>query len=385
MANTNDELRVTKPKAKPAKSTVKTPKSKAAKAVKASQPTTNPAPAEIMPKPTTLNDAVAEVAATPKPVVSWMKLPGYPGNMNMKKLVSSAIGVLAVLLVIVTLVFGVLVYGYQSDNVIVKDVSSVIPYPAETVNGTWVTYHQFMFEVNANEMADQYNAKLNNQPAIDYKSTVGKAQLKRIKQYVMTKLRSDVVTAQLASQKKIKVTSKDVDGLLTQLYQRYGGQTSLLKTLKQVYGWNLSDLKSVVYKQLLAQKLQTAVSADPALLAQAKAKATGIVAQLKAGADFATLAKQNSQASDASSGGDLGTFTAGQLGDAGLEAGIAALQPGQISDPIKTQYGYEVAKVISRDTAGTHAEHILIESVDFTTYLNAQVAKAKVATYLKVK
>src|SRR5262249_18043524 len=154
------------------------------------------------------------------------------------------------------------------------------------------------------------------------------------KQHALDKLKSDVVTAQLASQKKVKVSGKEVDDLINQLYQRYGGKDTLLKTLKQIYGWDLSDLRGVVYKQLLAKDLETKVTNDPALAAAAKAKAQAVVKQLKDGADFAEVAKKSSQASDAATGGDLGFFTKGQLPDE-LQKAAEALQPGQVSDAVK--------------------------------------------------
>jgi len=265
----------------------------------------------------------------------------------------------------------------------VRAVASVVPYPVERVNGSFVTYGDYLFEVNANEMAYQNNAKLNNQPSVNFTSKDGKTLLKQIQQHALDKLKSDAVVAQLASQKKVKVTDKQVNDLINQLYQRYGGKDTLLKTLKQIYGWDISDLHRVLYKQLLATNLQTAVQNDPAADAAAKAKAQKVLAQIKDGGDFSALAKQNSQASDASSGGDLGYFTKGQLPD-NEQAAAEALQPGQVSDVIKTQYGYEIIKVLDKkDDGSIHGQHILIETVDFNSYFQDKLNKAKVNTYIK--
>jgi len=68
------------------------------------------------------------------------------------------------------------------------------------------------------------------------------------------------------------VTDKEVNDLINQLYQRYGGKDTLLKTLNQIYGWNIGDLKNVVYKQLLAKNLEDKVTSDPAVTAAAKTK-----------------------------------------------------------------------------------------------------------------
>jgi parvulin-like peptidyl-prolyl isomerase len=289
------------------------------------------------------------------------------------------VGVLALLAVI----FGILIYAFGSTSTLVYVASGVVPYPAERVNGHFVSYHDYLFEVNANKKAYISNAKLNNQPTVSWTSADGKKLLTQIKQHALTKLEDDSITASLASKYKVKVSDAEVNNLINTLYQKYGGKNTLLKTLSQIYGWNLTDLKHVVYKQLLAQKVQTAVAADAAIDAQTKAKAEDVLGKLKGGADFAATAKQYSQASDASSGGDLGQVAKGQVEDAVWTA-ASALQPGSLSDVIKTQYGYQIIKVIDKSDTQIHMAHILIQSLSFADYLSQQEKSAKVAKYIRV-
>jgi parvulin-like peptidyl-prolyl isomerase len=302
---------------------------------------------------------------------------------DVRGLIVRVAAILVAFAAVIIVVFGVLIYGYKSENPAVKTVASIIPYPVERVNGHFVTYSQYLFEVDANMRAYQNNAKLNNQPAVNFSSADGKKLIVQIKQHALDKLVSDSLTAQLASQKKVTVSTKEVDDLVNQLYQRYGGKDTLLKTLSQIYGWNINDLRGVVYKQLLAKDLETKITADPAVDAAAKAKAQGVVKDLKDGADFTETAKKVSQASDAASGGDLGFFTKGQLPDQ-LQTAAEALQPGQVSDPVKDQYGYEILKVIEKkDDGSIHAQHILVKTVDFTEYFQAELKKAKVNKYVQ--
>lgn len=68
--------------------------------------------------------------------------------------------------------------------------------------------------------------------------------------------------------------------------------------------------------------------------------------QIDAGGDFAALAKQNSQdKGSAQNGGDLGWFGLGMM-VAPFEAEVLKLQKGQVSDPIQTQFGWHVIKLI---------------------------------------
>ncbi|MDB5179047.1 MAG: PpiC-type peptidyl-prolyl cis-trans isomerase [Patescibacteria group bacterium] len=353
---------------------------------KKTEKTDKPKKAEVKtePKDEVVPEEKTEAAVEPEPVA--VVTPDGPAKKkrNLKRTLIMAAAVVVGLLAVVIVVFGVLIYAYKSDNPAVKVVAQVLPYPVQNVNGQFVSYKDYLFEVDANERAYQNNAKLNNQPAVDFKSADGKKLVTQIKQHSLQKLQGDALVAQLADQKKVKVTDKEVNDLVNQLYTRYGGKDTLLKTLSQIYGWKLDDLKRVVRKQLLTKNLEAKVTSDPAVDAAAKAKAQDVLKKVKDGGDFAALAKQYSQASDAASGGDLGFFSKGQLPD-NVQAAAEALQPGQVSDAIKTQYGYEVLKVIEKkDDGSIHAQHILIKTVDFNQYFQDQLKKAKIKTYLKV-
>ena len=68
-------------------------------------------------------------------------------------------------------------------------------------------------------------------------------------------------------------------------------------------------------------------------------QATSIVQQLEQGASFQALAKNYSKSPTANRGGDRGWLRAGQL-DPNIDAAIANMRPGQISQPIRTKNGY---------------------------------------------
>jgi peptidyl-prolyl cis-trans isomerase C len=87
------------------------------------------------------------------------------------------------------------------------------------------------------------------------------------------------------------------------------------------------------------------------ILVDSEEKAKGLIDQLNSGADFAELAKANSSDTSAASGGDLGWFGLGMMVKP-FEDAVVALQPGQVSAPVQTQFGWHVVKLIeTRDAA----------------------------------
>ena len=80
------------------------------------------------------------------------------------------------------------------------------------------------------------------------------------------------------------------------------------------------------------------------ILVETEDEAKAIEEELKKGADFAELAKKKSKDPGASDGGDLGFFTKEQMVPE-FSAAAFALEPGKISDPVKSQFGWHVIKV----------------------------------------
>jgi peptidyl-prolyl cis-trans isomerase D len=89
---------------------------------------------------------------------------------------------------------------------------------------------------------------------------------------------------------------------------------------------------------------------DPKLEAPAKAKAEAVLKQLKAGANFAELAKKNSEDTSAGNGGSLGWIQKGQMVPE-FEKTSFELAKGQTSDLVKTQFGYHIIHVEDKQSA----------------------------------
>jgi len=86
--------------------------------------------------------------------------------------------------------------------------------------------------------------------------------------------------------------------------------------------------------------------------AEAKVKIQGLLEQIKGGADFAELAKANSDGPSAARGGDLDFFPRGQMVPP-FDKAAFELEVGKVSDIVETRFGYHIIKVTDHKEAGT--------------------------------
>ncbi len=137
--------------------------------------------------------------------------------------------------------------------------------------------------------------------------------------------------------------------------------------LRQYYQEHLNEFTQPESVKL-SEILIPTTGDDPAKLAAAKAKADELEAQLKAGADFAQLAKANSGGSTAAQGGDLGDFKRGALAKQ-LEDATFALQAGQSTEPIRTRQGYVILKVTQHTPGGVQSFESVMPQVEEAAFM----------------
>lgn len=122
------------------------------------------------------------------------------------------------------------------------------------------------------------------------------------------------------------------------------------------------DFRDRLMQSMLREKLQTAIGQEQVpdtqeqvharhILVATQEQADAVVAQLQAGADFATLAgQQSTDPGSKDKGGDLGWFGHGVM-DPPFEAAAFALQPGQLSEVIHGANGFHIIQLLERDPA----------------------------------
>jgi peptidyl-prolyl cis-trans isomerase C len=143
-----------------------------------------------------------------------------------------------------------------------------------------------------------------------------------------------------------------LDGLDTQI-----GGPDKLTAWETAHGYTDADFRIGLRRQMAAALMRDRLAASiPATADQVHVKqillynadaAQQALGYLKAGWNFNDLAAQY----DPVTKGELGWFPRGYLSDSAIENAAFALQPGQHSDVIQTQAGYDILFLVERDPA----------------------------------
>lgn len=190
---------------------------------------------------------------------------------------------------------------------------------------------------------------------VDWASQEAQGYLPQIAKEVLDVLvQSEVVAAEAQA---LGVTPSEADvasqraDLVEQLKAAEAVETE--EQVLQAYGVSLDTLSHLVSTSLAAQAIyeqqtpledEEQVQASHILVATAD-EAAAVLKRLEAGEDFATVAQEVSlDTGSAAQGGDLGWFPRGAMVEPFEEASFA-LEPGELSEPVETDYGFHIIRV----------------------------------------
>lgn len=121
-------------------------------------------------------------------------------------------------------------------------------------------------------------------------------------------------------------------------------------------------------------------NASPVQVAAAKAKADEVRKRALGGEDFRSLAERYSDDDSKAQGGELGVFGPDDIMDEIL-AGIKNLQPGQISEVIRTKHGFHIVKVEQHAVPGVKPLPVVKE--DIRNHLVDQQTRARLESWVE--
>jgi parvulin-like peptidyl-prolyl isomerase len=201
----------------------------------------------------------------------------------------------------------------------------------------------------------------------------GTQQFQQIQQSALTFLVQLQELEQKAKELDVEVTDKQVDAKYSQLQKQLGGAKNL-KTQAKAQGLTLQDVRDVVIRpQLLSEGIYKKVTKDAKvsdkdvsdyykkninlykqpesrdvrhILVSNRALANKLYDRIKAGANFAALAKKYSKDPGSKAQGGKLTIVKGQTAGP-FDQTAFLIDKGQVSRPIKTQYGWHIIQALS--------------------------------------
>lgn len=222
------------------------------------------------------------------------------------------------------------------------------------------------------------------------------ASQQQLKSSVVQMMIQDKLISDDLKKNNVKFDEKEADDQFLQYVQNYGGQEQFDKMLED-YNMSADKFKETIKKDLMYNKHREwfdennkvtdkeikdyfekhkdeLVQVDAShILVEDEKTAKEVKEKLDNGEDFAKLAKEYStDTSNAENGGELGYFTKASMVKEFSDAAFK-LKKGEISDPVKTSYGYHIIKVNDRKDSPEDLKE------DITKTLNEQ----KYSDYLK--
>jgi len=285
-------------------------------------------------------------------------------------------GLLAVFLAFIIAV-GALVYT-NNESVFVRNVAQVVPYPMAFAEMRYVSAYNYLDRL---DILKNYHREFEG---IDFESEEGEALLAELRKDVSEQLIEDALIAREVRRRDISISSEERDEAFEQLIVSNGGEEEFSSILEKYYGLTIEQFEKKIYepnflRQKLTEEINTDEEADKAAKKQAEEVYEKAVAE---GADFSALAKEYSHdTGSAAAGGDLGFFGKGSMVPEFEEVAFE-MKKGEISEPVKSVYGYHIIKVTDTKGEEIEASHILINVKDFNEWLDERKSELREKRYL---
>jgi len=154
---------------------------------------------------------------------------------------------------------------------------------------------------------------------------------------------------------KTQLMFQQANVLASMAYEQLGKESGPKDAeLKAYYDEHKSEYETVRARHILIRMQGSPVPLQPGQKdlsdAEASAKAQELRKRIAGGEDFAAIARAESDDSGSKpSGGELGPFHKGQMVPS-FEQAAFAMKPGDISDPVKSQFGYHIIQLQGKDT-----------------------------------
>ncbi len=192
---------------------------------------------------------------------------------------------------------------------------------------------------------------------IDPASEEGQEELTRMRPQILEWMIEEVLIEQAAAQEGVAVPDEEVEAEVQRNIDLKGQEE--FEAWLEANNFTLEDFRAQLHTQLLSAAMFEKITASVPerseqvharhILLEKEEEAQEVLRQLRGGGDFAALAKLYSQDEGTKeSGGDLGFFPRGLMPPEVEEAAFA-LSPDQISEVIRSQFGFHIVQVLEKE------------------------------------
>lgn len=306
----------------------------------------------------------------------------YPLAHSKRRIIGVTVTVMITAVIALLVYCSLALYKFYQYNTFVYRVTQVVPFPIARAGGHFVGYENYLFELR------HYVHYYEQQQQRDF-AGADHGQLVEFRKQALANVINQAYIKQLAGQNHVGVSNKEVNQRLDEVraQNRLGGNDKVFEdVLRSYWGWSINDFKRSLKQEILAEKVTAALDAG------ANARAQEALKQLKAGADFATLAKQVSEDPSAkTNSGDYGgafTKTNPNVPPEVINA-LFNMKVGQFSDvilasPVLSNQGpsLQIVKLTSIKNDTVTAEHIVFNLQDISNSIKPLQAQKPYHSYV---
>jgi len=293
----------------------------------------------------------------------------YPLQHSKHRIVMVTLSLTAAAIATFLIYCSLALYRFYQYNTFLYRVTQVVPFPIARVDGDFVAYENYLFELRHFVHYYQTQQQLNfNGP--------DREQLIRFRKQALDTVINDALVKKLARQNHVSVSNREVDDRINEVrnQNRLGSNNKVFAdVLRDYWGWSVSDFKRSLKQEILSEKISAKLDKG------ANAKADAALAQVRSGADFGEVAKNVSEDPSKSAGGDFGfaiTKTNPNVPPEVVDA-LFKLKPGEVSDVILASPviagappTLQILKVTQNDGKTVSAFHIVFNLTDSSVYVN---------------
>jgi PPIC-type PPIASE domain/SurA-like N-terminal domain len=235
---------------------------------------------------------------------------------------------------------------------------------------------------------------LSDQQSFDPQTAEGQAALLQLRRQILDSMIDQTLIEQAAAREGVVVPMEKVEAEMSRLI---GDDPVKFDDWLKANDMTRESFKAQLQHQLLSAAFQEYIVGSSApeveqvharhILVTTEAEAMDVLVKLRAGESFVTLAQEYSQdRATKDQGGDLGFFPRGIM-PVEIEQVAFALDPGQVSGIVESDFGYHIIEVLEKDPKRQLSEEMLTtwRQNKFIEWLDEQRATAKIEYLVPVQ